>query len=168
MKLVPMAAAAVAFSAVASAAAAQDGPQLYGTIGYSETDIVGVKMGQVEVRVGDRIDRYVGVEVEAAAGVKDGKVGGASFNLEHKFAGYVVGYIPLTDHLDLLARVGYGTMRLKAKGGGGSLSADGNGCIYGLGIQYYFDDANGLRLDYTRLDTSGDAYAWALSYSRKF
>ena len=54
---------------------------------------------------------------------------------------------------------------------GTSASDDGESWNYGVGGQYFFDDKNGVRADYTRhdfKDSSTDANTWSVSYVRKF
>jgi hypothetical protein len=125
-------------------------------------------------RVGYRFTDWVGVEGEAAFGAKSDNVTvsgvRANVKLKHEFAGYVVGFLPAGDNFDVLARIGYGTAKVKANVLGFSASDSDESVNYGVGVQYHAG-LNGVRLDYTRYDFDDggdDANVWALSYSRRF
>ncbi len=147
----------------------------YGSLGYAAADQDGVNLGAIQGRLGYRFNPYVGVEGELAAGVKkdDTNIAGVPVNvkLNHQAAIYGVGYLPVAPNADLYARVGYGNTELKAKGPGGvSATSDGDSWNYGVGGQYFLDDKNGLRADYTRHDfkDDGEANVWSVGYVRKF
>ncbi|WP_332771761.1 porin family protein [Phenylobacterium sp.] len=169
--------AAIAAAALPMAAQAQDlGPTtFYGSAGYSHADLDDVKLGAITGRVGARFGQYLGVEGEAGFGVKDDtvRVGATNVDVELKnsFAVYGVGFLPVAPNADLYARVGYGTTEIKASAPGASASADGDSWNYGVGGQYFLDDKNGVRADYTRYDFrdgDGDADVWSVGYVRKF
>lgn len=175
--------AAIASAALPMAAQAQDlgATTFYGSAGYSHADLDDVKLGGITGRVGARFGQYLGVEGEAGFGVKDDEVNipaiGASpvdVELKHTFAVYGVGFLPVAPNADLYARVGYGTSKIKASvagPAGGSATADGESWNYGVGGQYFLDDKNGVRADYTRYDFTdggGDADVWSVGYVRKF
>jgi outer membrane immunogenic protein len=172
--LIAAASAAALFSALPAIAQAQETPSqtgLYGSLGYSNQNDDHLNLGAIQGRLGYRINPYVGVEGELAGGVKGDKVdiGGidTKVDLQHEAAIYGVGFLPVTPNLDLLARVGYGTTKVK-----GVATDDGESWNYGAGAQYRFNDANGVRLDYTRQEFqgsgSGAANVWALAYVRHF
>jgi outer membrane immunogenic protein len=148
---------------------------IYGTLGYSQGRNEGVDLGAVQGRLGARFGQYVGAETELAAGVDDDKtyVAGAPVNveLEHQAAIYGVGFLPVTPKADLYARVGYGETKVKASVPGASATDRGESWNYGVGGQYFLDDANGVRADYTRHDfkkDAGEADVWSVGYVRKF
>ncbi len=92
-------------------------------------------------------------------------------NLEYTVAAYGVGFLPINEKFDLLARVGYGTTKLEAKAAGVKVSDRDESWNYGVGAQYSFDGLNGVRGDYTRHDFGNggnDADVWSVSYVRKF
>ncbi len=179
MKIILAAAsAAAALCAVSGAAQAQVAAPVgvYGTLGYANAHTDGVDLGAIQGRLGYRIMPYAGVEGEAAFGVKkdDVSAGGVTgrAKLEHEVAIYGVGFLPLSDKADLLARVGYGNTKVKVSALGSSAEADGDSWNFGVGGQYHFDGKNGVRLDYTRQeftkDDAGHADVYSIAYTRRF
>ena len=168
--------AAIAAAAVPAAASAQTtGVQAYGSVGYSHADMDEVNLGAIQGRLGIRFNQYFGVEGELAGGVKgeDTNIGGVpvEVDLNHQAAIYGVGFLPVAPNADLYARLGYGTQEIEASGPGGvSARGDGESWNYGVGGQYFFDDKNGVRADYTRHDfeDDGEANVWSIGYVRKF
>lgn len=167
----------VAMMLVPGAASAQDlsPTTTYGTLGYSASEADGVNLGAIQGRLGARFGKYLGVEGEAAFGVNNDKtyVAGVPVKIEekHQVAAYGVGYLPVAPNADLFVRAGYGNTKLKASAAGSSASDDGDSWNYGVGGQYFFNDKNGVRADYTRHDFVGNgpnANEWAVSYVRKF
>jgi hypothetical protein len=165
MKSIVLATAAAAVALVAAPAFAQTAPAtFYGTLGYSHVDADPAELGAVTARAGARFGQYLGAEVEGGLGVN----GDFGVDIDHTLAAYAVGFVPLTPQFDLVARIGYGTTRLDAGAVGKSSEESWN---YGLGGQYFFDAANGLRAEYTRYDFNngvGNANVWSASYIRKF
>lgn len=169
--------AAVAVAAVSSPAFAQSiqGPTYYGTLGYSQLDHSDGDLGAVTGRIGAKFSPYIGVEGEASVGVRDDdfNVAGVDGSIEHDYdaAAYVVGTLPVSPNLELFARGGYGTTKIKAELGGVEQEADGESWNYGAGANYYFDGQNGVRADWTRRDfedDAGEADVYSLSYVRRF
>lgn len=129
----------------------------------------------IQGRLGYRFNDYVGVEGELATGIKSDTdtIAGVDVNtkLKHAAAAYVVGFVPVAPNTDLLARVGYGTTKLRAKAAGLSGSDSEESFNFGVGAQHHFDGVNGIRVDYTRQEfrhDAGDANVWTVGYSRKF
>lgn len=178
MKSLILAASSVAVLAVAAPALAQapGSSPIYGSLGYAQSELDDVSLGALQGRVGARLHPNFGVEGELAFGVKDDTVQvapglSADVELENQAAVYGVGFVPLSPNADLFARVGYGTTEVKASGAGASASADGQSWNYGVGGQYFFDGANGVRADWTRYDfedDGGEADVWQIGYVRKF
>jgi outer membrane immunogenic protein len=182
MKSLITAASALALAALlpaaASAQTANTGTTFYGTLGYADSNADHLNLGTIQGRVGARFGQYFGVEGELGAGVTNDKttVGGVDIKakIQSQEAIYGVGFLPLSPQVDLLARIGYGDTRVKAKASafGVADSASGNSWNYGVGAQYHVDDKNGVRADYTREqytgNGSGAANVYALSYVRKF
>jgi outer membrane immunogenic protein len=169
--------AAVAVSAIAAPAFAQSvqGPSYYGTLGYSQLDHSDGDLGAVTGRIGAKFSPYIGVEGETSVGVKDDDftIAGVDGTLEHEYdaAAYVVGTLPVTQNLELFARGGYGTTKIKAEIAGIDEDADGESWNYGAGANYYFDGQNGVRADWTRRDfedDAGEADVYSVSYVRRF
>ena len=173
-------ATAAAFATLATVPAIAQAQNLspttvYGSVGYAQARQEGVDLGVVQGRLGARFGQYLGVEGELAGGVKDDstQVAGVPVDVElqHQAAIYGVGYVPVAPNADLYARVGYGETKLKASVPGASATGDGDSWNYGVGGQYFIDDANGVRMDYTRhdfKDDGGEADVWSVGYVRKF
>lgn len=169
MKSALFAAAAAATLLVSAPALAQDvsSPEVYGSLGYSiyDTDIGGADLGAVQGRLGARFHRNFGIEGEAAFGVDDDTIGGVDVGLNHSLAIYGVGFLPVSENLDLIARAGVGTTDVEV----GGVDFDDESFNWGAGAQWNFDEHNSLRGDWTRIDSdSAEADVWSLSYVRRF
>ena len=172
--LVAMAAA----PAIASAQASGAGTLVYGTLGYADSNTDHLNLGTIQGRVGARFGQYFGVEGELGFGVAGDKTTqngvNVKANIQNQEAIYGVGFLPLSSNVDLLARIGYGDTRVKAKASaaGASDTESGDSWNYGVGGQYHFDDKNAVRVDYTREEYTGSnggaANVYGLSYVRKF
>lgn len=177
MKTALIAAAAVAATlAMAPAASAQDAADKAGAyvnlnVGLADA---GPNFWAIQGRLGYRVNNWFGVEGEVATGIKgdDVQVGAVSVDtkLKHQLAAYAVGFLPVGENTDLIARIGYGTNKIKASAAGVSASGSDESVNFGVGVQHHFDGANGLRFDYTRneFNDGGDANVWTIGYSRKF
>ena len=132
--------------------------------------------GVIGGRLGARLHPNFGVEGELGFGI-DGdstRVGTVNVktNLEYTVAAYGVGFLPINENFELLARVGYGTTQIKADVAGFSATEDGESVNYGVGANYFFDNQNGVRADWTRRDftddNGGELDTYGLSYVRRF
>ena len=199
-KFVLATAAAAALSIGAPALAfAQDTTQTetgaYGNLGWSHATTNGANTEGIQGRLGYRFMPFLGVEGELRGGLSTGHATTnytsgtppvtTSINTDVKQtlagAGYVVGFLPVVpNRFDVLARVGYGWSRYNLTPTGlSSVHADEHGIRYGVGAQYLFDGANGVRVDWTRehmsnftvpagLDVSNHANVWGVSFVHKF
>lgn len=169
---------AAAASAIALPAAAQSlsSPEYYGTVGYTYLDHKSSNLGTVTGRVGAKLSPYWGVEAEAGFAAKTDHylVNGQSGKIKASYdaALYGVGTWPINDNVELFARVGFGTTSFQDQpSAGGKLHYTDNSWNLGLGGNWYFNDANGVRLDWTnrnyRHDT-GHINAYSLNYVRRF
>ena len=150
----------------------------YGNLGYSHLDSNGVDLNTLGGRLGARIGSYFGLEGEAAFGVGHDTSTNSSglaidSKLAHSFAGYAVGFYPVTPRFDVLARVGYGNTHFTTTSGvaGFDNSVSRDSINYGAGAQYFFTGNDGIRAEYTRNDyrhDMGHANVWGVSYVRKF
>ncbi|MCR5880014.1 porin family protein [Phenylobacterium sp. J367] len=180
MKILLAAASAAAMAFVVPAIAqAQTAATtgVYGGVGYAAVDADDVNLGALQGRLGYRFSPWLGVEGEAAFGVKDDDIDigvgtDAKVELKHQLAAYAVGFAPLSENTDLIARIGYGTSKIKAAAAGVSASEDGDSFNFGVGAQHHFDGQNGVRVDWTRHDFrddgAGHADVWSIGYTRKF
>jgi len=169
-------AAAVAVIAIAAPAAAQSfsSPVWNGSIGYTNlsSDDVDGSLDALTGRVGARFTPHFGAEGEFSIGLgEEAVVPGVDARLNHDAAVYAVGAVPVSPNLELFGRLGYGTTELEVSGPGGSISDSNESWNYGVGANYFFDGANGVRGDYTRRDyqhDGGTADVWSVSYVRRF
>ena len=187
-------AAAAAAALLPAAALAQTAPPatnttgFYGTLGYLGTNTQGVDLGAIQGRLGYRVLPWLGIEGEGGFGVKDDKdqqtFAGVTANtkvrLRDQEAVYGVGFLPLSDQFELFGRVGYGHEGAKVSatqvGTTTPVSVTetvaGDSWNFGGGGQWFLDEKNGVRADYTRYEFTprgaGHADTWALSYVRKF
>lgn len=167
--------AALAASAVALPAAAQSitKPEFTASVGYARfadgsEDWDG---HAVAVRGAARLHRYFGVEAEGNLGLGSSDIGGVDLAMNHTVAAYAVAYLPLADDMDVYARLGYGSTEFEAEFGGVTVTDSYSGVAMGIGGQYFFNGANGVRMDVTRheydeLDGGFDAVSF--SYVRRF
>ena len=194
MRIIIAAAVAVALGAAAPAMAQTDSQPsysgIYGGLGWSGTDAQGLWTHSITGRVGGRYGKYVGVEGEISGGLSTdhytfapGTTSATSVGVKQSLAGavYGVGFLPLSQNFDLLARIGYGASRFNLSPSGLSSYHDGeHGLRYGAGAQYFIGK-NGLRVDWTRQDQNnftdaagyyppGDRHAdvYAVTFAHKF
>jgi len=146
----------------------------YGTLGYGMRKH-GDQLESVTGRLGLRFGRFVGIEGEGAFGVDDkkGTVGGLPYKseLNRSVAAYAVGYVPITNRLDVFGRVGLGNTKLTGTLGETSITKQRDSVNYGGGAQFFFTGHDGLRADFTResyRNGPGHANVWGVSYVRKF
>ena len=179
MKIAFAAASAVAVLLAAAPALADPDPApaavtTYGTLGYTNFNGDDANLGAITGRIGARWGRYLGVEGELSGGVTSdtANIGGTNTKVRigDQLAGYAVGYLPLSPNADLFARLGYGETRLNVSTPGTGASGNHTSVNYGVGGQYFFDGANGVRAEYTRANYHDipDANIWSISYVRKF
>ena len=168
-------------------------PTYFGTVGYADTSLDHADLGAVQVRLGTRLWRHVGVEAEGSWGVaSDSKtIFGVGFpeKLSSQVAIYGVAYLPITPGFDLLARIGYGhtsgtgpqTVHLVHPDVAGlptgpdsvhDAGVKGDSWNFGVGGQYMMTAHDGVRVDYLREDyrtwDTPNADVWSIAYLRRF
>ncbi|HYF23736.1 MAG TPA: porin family protein [Caulobacteraceae bacterium] len=173
MKKIALATAALVALAATPALAQDAGNNWYGSVGYSNLSAEDddADLGAVTGRFGGRFGSVFGAEVEGSIGVNDADLGGGlSAKLKHQLAAYAVGYLPVGETFDVFGRVGVGTAEIEIEGPGASASGSDQSFNYGVGAQWFWDGANGLRGDWTRhdFDDGGEADMWTISYVRRF
>lgn len=176
MRILLLSAAAVAL--MGTPALAQDNTRtgLYGSLGYSQMDGADGDLGAVTGRLGTRLNRNLGIEGELSTGVRDDDVsfGGidGSLKLDYDAAAYGVAYLPISDNFELFGRLGYGTTSVEADVAGFTQTEDGESVNYGAGANWFFDESNGLRGDWTRRDFTddggGEIDVYSVNYVRRF
>ncbi len=173
--------AAIGLAAMAPGFAQAQTPVLgpvtgYGTVGYAGTSQnTGFDFSAVQARLGARLGPYFGVEGELSLGFDRDKSTAAGLAVDAKLrnqtAAYAVGYYPLTDRVDLLARIGYGQNQIHYGAGPATTLLDKTSVNYGVGGQYRFTLKDGMRVDYTRRDYRESRVkddVLAVSYVRAF
>jgi hypothetical protein len=144
-------------------------------LGYTGTNYgsgVDAHIGAITGRADARFGKYFGLEVEASGGVAPStSAQGNRTWLDHQYAGYAVGYLPLMRNFDLFARAGYGDSLISFRGPtGGEINSESFN--YGAGAQYFINPHDGLRLEYTRQDAQDhlgpNADTMSVSYVRRF
>jgi len=163
MKTLMIAASAAVLSLAAIPAAAQ--AQTYGTIGYAGVDAEGADVGAIQGRLGYKFTPYLGVEGEAAFGIKGDTVSGIDVDMKHEIGVFGVLTAPVSPSVDLFARAGYTVATFDTSLG----DVESDGFAYGLGGQYNVTEKDGVRLDWTRHNHDDvEADVWSIGYSRKF
>lgn len=166
-------AAALTLGATAANAQATEGG-MYGSVGYAATDRDDADLSAIQGRFGVKLHPMFGIEGEGAFGIDDEDIGGgASVKLDHQFAAYGVGFLPLGDRFEAIGRVGYGNTQISVEGPGFDEDADANSWNYGVGGQFWFTPSDAVRADWTRHnfdedDNDGDLDVWSVSYVRRF
>jgi outer membrane immunogenic protein len=148
----------------------------YGNLGVGDVNTGSANNGAVTGRVGARFGRYFGVEGELSAGFSNSRsnIDGvrSDVSLRDQYAAYAVGFLPVTPNTDLLARIGYGASDLHVtQPMNTAFNRYETTWNAGVGGQYFFDHADGVRVDYTRetADRSDlDANVLTAAYVRKF
>lgn len=160
-----------------AAALAQTDSRSYATLGYTSVDTDQAELGAVTGRFGYKALPWLGAELEASVGIEDERfdvsIGGSSgtIELKHDVAAYAVAFLPLGDHFEVHARVGYGTTKIESSVAAVTVRGDGESFNYGVGASAFLDGWNGVRADWTRrhfTGNGGEADTWSLNYIRRF
>lgn len=174
MKFMKIALAATALTGFAASAQAQD-TGAYINLG---AEAVEFDSYNVTARLGYQFSENFSVEGQGSLGVIDDDVAGFDVGVDNSFAAYVRGSLPLGEQFSVFAKGGYHFTQFGVDGNGVDESLDIDGFAFGGGVEYMFDDVNGLRADVTFLDSdddtingvdfSGTAETYAITYVRKF
>jgi outer membrane immunogenic protein len=165
-KLLIAASAAAALFAVPAMAQAE--AAFYGNVGYANVavDDADVNLGLIQGRIGATLTPHFAIEGEAGFGIADDTVGGVDVKMNYQVGAYLVVNAPVSESFDIFARLGYATYEVEASIGGVSATDTGNDAAYGVGVQGFFTDNDGVRADWTSY--GGDANVWSISYVRRF
>ena len=176
MKFLKAALVATALTGFAASAQAQDSGA-YINIGI---DAVEFDAYNLSGKLGYNINEYFGVEGQAGFGISDEKIDDFKIGVDNTFGGFGVLRFPAGENFDIFARAGYHFTKFGASGFGESVSVNTDGFALGAGINYWFSEKDGLRLEYTYLDVNisdddgdfedegGGGDVFTLSYARKF
>jgi hypothetical protein len=152
---------------------AGDGPK-NASIGYLAIDGDDVTLGSLVARWGVDFSPNFGIEGEASYGIVDDDVDvlgtDVEVSAEFGFGGYLIGRLPMGQNgSDIFGRVGYQTVSIEAETAGVSGDDDLDGFAFGVGTNIMFDEANGLRLDFTRFEgDDAEADTFAIAYVRRY
>lgn len=162
MKLFKAALIATIFTGFATTAQAQDsGTYVNFGVKTYEFDTYNLM-----ARLGYNFTENLGIEVEGSVGIIGKEEAGFDVDSKWDLGAYVIGYIPLSEQVELFGRVGYTTVNFDVNG---VADQDFDGFAAGGGLQYNFDSTNALRLGYTYNDADDlGADVIDLSYVRKF
>lgn len=165
---------------LSSHAFAQENPDrvsLFAEAGYSRVDFEGnpdIGFNALQARLGLRVGKYVGAEIEAATGLDDKVVTVGGFDVTTKLKSSVAGFgvlsVPVGRGVELLGRAGYASVRISADAGFGSVSDSEGGFAGGVGVRYFPKGGrNGARADYTRYEIEdGKANVFQIGFVHRF
>lgn len=169
MKKLAILAAAMLGAAIATPAMAQTGDTgVYAGVGYTQLDADEVDIGGVTGRLGYRFHPNFGVEGEMTFGLDEDTADNlgtpVDVELDEQWGVYGVGFVPVTENIEVFGRVGYVNVDAAATVGGFTAGVDEDGIGYGAGVQWAFNERFALRADYTRLSGEDEgANAWGLT-----
>ena len=174
MKLLKIALAATAVTGFAVTAQAQDSAA-YINLGAEAVEFDSYNLTG---RLGYQFSENLSVEAQASFGVIDDDIEGFNVGVDNSYAAFIRGALPISEQFSLFVKGGYHFTQFGVDGQGLDESLDLEGFAFGGGVEYMFDDVNGLRADVTYLDSnddningadlSGTAETYAITYVRKF
>jgi hypothetical protein len=167
---------ATAFAAQANAADATPGATLEVGLSVahgSDNGGANVNLVGVTLRGGYQFHPNFGVEAEGSIGVSGDTdpATGVEFTEKYEVGAFVVGYLPISDRFDVLARVGYAQSKLEGKLGAITATDTVNGAAAGVGLRLFPEsENNGVRVDYTHYFFNHDsaADAGSITFVHKF
>lgn len=157
MKFAMIAAGATLSAAALAAPAQAQHTGFTAGAGYTHFDGDDVAVGGLTGRLGYRFFPYFGVEGEAAIGVNDDAIGGVDVELDHAFGVYGVGYLPVSENVELFGRAGWAEVEARASLGAFTVGADEDGLGFGGGAVIAVSERLAFRGEYTRLEGDDDA-----------
>lgn len=123
-----------------------------------------------EAKLGYKITDNVGVELQGTIGLTEQEIttNFSSNKVDHTIAGFATASLPVSDNFDIFVRGGYHTtQRTYTQGLVTTFNEDG--LALGVGGQYNLDTKNGVRVEYTYLDSDVRGFdTYAISYVRNF
>lgn len=129
-------------------------------------------------RLGYQFNENISIEGQGSLGVIDDDVEGVDVGVENSLAAFVRGSVPISDQFSIFAKGGYHFTKFGVDGNDIEGDLDIDGFAYGGGVEYMFNEMNGLRADVTFMDSddntingvdfSGTAETYSLTYVRKF
>lgn len=156
MKFLAIGAAMAALMAVATPASAQiRDTGFYAGLGATHYSAGDVDVAGATGRLGYKFHRNFGVEGEASFGIQGDEADflgtPVDVDLDNQYGVYAVGFLPVTQNLELLGRVGWASIEAQGTLGDFTAGASDDGIGVGVGAQYHFTPNFAVRADYTRL-----------------
>ncbi|MEO0548555.1 MAG: porin family protein [Pseudomonadota bacterium] len=140
----------------------------YTFIGIDD-DTVDVDLGSITARGGYDFTQNFGAELEGSFGVSDDDIAGASVELNYLIGAYGKAQLPVSQGVNLFARVGVVNAELEVSGEGASASESDTGFGFGVGGTVDVSQNLYVRGDYTRYDIEDlEADAFTISLGLKF
>jgi outer membrane immunogenic protein len=136
--------------------------------GYNHLQAGSINTGTVQGRVGYNFTPNFAVEGEGSLGSNSDRIAGVEVRTRGTLGAFAVASAPVAERFALIGRAGYVQTWAEAKAAGVKTEADDGSFAVGVGGQYMFDDANGIRADYTRYTKDDGRDGFAVSYVRKF
>ncbi len=140
----------------------------YINAGYNHFQANKSDTGTINGRVGYQYTPNFAIEGEGGLGINDDTVAGVDVRTRGTLGAFAVASAPIAERLTLMGRAGYVHKWTEAKTASTKSKDDDGSFAFGVGGQYMFDDANGVRLDYTRYTKDKGADGIAASYVRNF
>ncbi len=123
----------------------------------------------IEGRLRKEISPFFALEGEAAFALSRDKVGDVSVGVKNYFGAFGVLKSPEIAGFEVFGRAGIAGANISSNVGNVSVSDKQAGLAFGGGAQYYIDDTNGIRFDFTRNVRNGaNLNVYSLTYTRKF
>lgn len=141
--------------------------------GYSRIDIQDVEFDAISLRAGYDFNETFGIEGQVDFGIGDDSltIGAATADIELNYSAgfYGIARLPVAENASLFGRLGYVTTEIEASAAGFVADESDDGFSFGVGGEYYFGNANGVRVEYTRTDyDAGESDSFTLSWVHRF
>lgn len=162
-------AASAALLAVAGAAQAQDTTL---SAGWERADFDGIEFDTAVVRGAYFFNENFGIEGQVNIGIGDEEISvlntPVDVSLDYGFGGFVVGRFASSENFNLLGRLGYIHAEVEADVANITVSEDDGAFAAGIAAEWFLDEANGVRFDYTYADYDDSVSFYGVSYVRRF
>jgi outer membrane immunogenic protein len=163
---------AVSSVALTGIASAQDGNFNAGA-GYSNVEIGDAQFDAISLRAGYDFNETFGVEGQLDFGIGDDSLtlGAVTADVELNYSAgfYGIARLPVAENANLFGRLGYVTTEVEGSIAGFVADESDDGFSFGVGGEYYFDNANGVRVEYTRTDyDDGEGDTFGISWVHRF
>ncbi|MDM7985644.1 MAG: porin family protein [Maricaulis sp.] len=140
--------------------------------GYDRADFDGVEFDTIVLRGRYMFNERFGAEGQLNFGINDESVDlgvvTADVSLDYGVGAFAFANLYTNEGLNLFGRLGYVHAELEADAVGITVSEDDGAFAAGVGAEFFFDDRNGVRFDYTWADYEDSANFYGLSYVRRF